>query len=139
MDEQITTALIILAITIIGGITTLVKVLFNRLAAELAKNTVISTQARDASDGRLSEVLNMLEEERGRRLDLESEVTDRNDRIAFIFAKHPEVTPTMINFRDRRAARHPRRPTEPATGETHPLSPPPDDPTGTDAGAHPGG
>ena len=102
MDQEIIQALVALGIIIIGGLGTLVKVLVDKLSDDLRKNTSITTQARDASNGRLSEVLNLLEAERNQRINLETQLRDREDRLSYIFAKHPDVAPSMSNFRDRR-------------------------------------
>jgi len=103
VDQQIIQALIALGVIVIGGLGTLVKVLVDKLSDELKRNTTITTQARDASNGRLSEVLNLLESERNQRINLETQLRDREDKLSYIFAKHPDVAPSMSNFRDRRS------------------------------------
>jgi uncharacterized coiled-coil DUF342 family protein len=100
--DDLTSALIAVAIIILTGVGGLIKVMFDHITRELQTNTSITTQARDASNGRLSEVIDHLAAERDRVMGLRWLVRERDDRLAYIVARHPEVEATMQEYRDRR-------------------------------------
>jgi hypothetical protein len=102
MDTQITAALVTLALVIIGALGTLVKVLVDKISAELSVNTRISTEARDASDGQLSTTLELLAAERNRVQGLLAVIRDREDRIAYLVSRVPTATKLLQEFGDRR-------------------------------------
>lgn len=96
MVEAITIALGGLALTTIGGLGVLVKVLMSRLENELKKtnteiqaNTAITQQTHDASNGRLSDALSQLAAERNLVQGLRYLIRERDDRIAYIVARLP--------------------------------------------------
>jgi hypothetical protein len=69
LPPEVFAALVSLALVVIGGIGTLVKVLIDRLTKELEKNTAITVQAKEAaaaaestSNGRLSEQIKLNQE-----------------------------------------------------------------------------
>lgn len=105
MNEQLYNAIIVLGVSIIGALGTLVTVLIAWLAKRLSDNTTITKQARDASNGRLSEVLNKLATERDRAQGLRWLVKERDDRIAYIVARLPEAQALMIDYRNQRTTR----------------------------------
>jgi hypothetical protein len=105
MDSQISTALIVLGVTVISALGTLVKLLVDKLSAELATNTSVSMQARDASNGQLSELLAQLAAERNCSQGLRAIIHDRDDRIAYLLARLPEASALMAKFAERRTTK----------------------------------
>jgi hypothetical protein len=103
--DQIYQGLIALGVIVIGALGTLVKVLVDKLSDELKSNTHITTQARDASNGRLSEVIDRLAASRDQAQGLRWLVRERDDRIAYIVARLPEAEAIMREYRDRRDSR----------------------------------
>ena len=105
MDTEITSALIILAVAIIGSLGTLIKAMVDHLAKELAENTSITKQARDSSNGQLTSVIAQLAAERNTVQGLRGVVRERDDRIAYLVARLPEAQELMRNYSERRTAR----------------------------------
>jgi hypothetical protein len=105
MDSRLIEALILLAIAAVGGLSTLIKVLVTRMLRELRANTTISTQARDASNGRLSEVLDKLAAARNQVVGLRWIVQERDDRLAYLVARLPEAENLMRDYRNQRTTR----------------------------------
>jgi hypothetical protein len=103
--DHIAEALIGLGIIVIGALGTMVKLWIDHLAAELAQNTAITTQARDASNGQLSSVLDQLAAERNTVQGLKAVVRDRDDRLAYLLSRIPQVEALMQEYSDRRATR----------------------------------
>lgn len=69
LPPEVVGALISLALVVIGGVGTLVKVLIDRLSDELKKNTAITVQAKvaaakaeETSNGRLTEQIKLNQE-----------------------------------------------------------------------------
>ena len=129
MDPQILAAITGLAITVIGAIGTLVTVLIERVKRDLAANTAITKETRAG----LRDTVEKLASARNIILGLREVVRERDDRIAFIVARHPEVEETIQQYRNRRT----RRATELEEYQALQRFEEIDDPTGTDAGAHP--
>jgi hypothetical protein len=102
--EHIAEALIGLAIIVIGALGTLVKLWIDRLAVDLAKNTTITTEARDNSNGRLTEVIDRLEAERDRTQVLRQTIRDREDLLSYIAARLPEADAIQREYQDRRTS-----------------------------------
>lgn len=105
MDPQLTNGLIALAIVVMGGLGTLVTTLIAWLARKLDTNTSLTQEAKDASNGRLSETLSRLAAERDRVMGLRYLVRERDDRIAYIVARLPDAESLMQEYRDRRDRR----------------------------------
>jgi hypothetical protein len=103
--DHIAEALIGLGIIVIGALGTMVKFWIAHLAAELAQNTAITTQARDASNGQLSSVLDQLAAERNLVQGLRAIVRDRDDRLAYLLSRIPQVEALMVEYSDRRTTR----------------------------------
>jgi hypothetical protein len=136
MDPALTAQLTALGAVIIGALGTLVTLLVERIKRDLAKNTLITTEARDAADGHLAGALTQLAAERNRSLGLRAIIRERDDRLAYIQSRIPEVDRVLTGYRERRQTRT----TESQELKTlQRLLDEPDDPTGSDAGAHPGG
>jgi hypothetical protein len=136
MDAQIAAALLALGLTVIGALGTLVTLLVERVKRDLATNTQITTEARDAADGRLSDTLSHLAAERNRSLALREIVRERDDRLAYLAARLPDATSVLRGYEERRQAR--ATSAEEAAALRRILDDNIDDPTGTDAGAHQG-
>lgn len=102
MDQQLYNAIIVLGIAIIGGLGTLVTALVAWLAKRIGENTTITAQARDASNGRLSETLDRLAVERNLVIGLRSLIRERDDRLAYIVARLPEAEAVMHDYANRR-------------------------------------
>jgi uncharacterized coiled-coil DUF342 family protein len=103
--DDLTSALIAVAIIIVTGVGGLVKIMLDHIAEELKRNTSLTTQARDASNGRLSEVIDKLAASRDQVQGLRWLVRERDDRIAYIVARLPEAEGLMREYRDRRDSR----------------------------------
>jgi hypothetical protein len=102
MDSRLYEALILLAVVALGGLSALIKTSLARLLREMRKNTTITTEARDASNGRLSEVIDRLAAERDRVQGLRYLVRERDDRLAYIIARMPEAEDLMRQYRNQR-------------------------------------
>ncbi len=141
MEEHIAEALIALAIVVIGSIGTLVTVLTERIRRNLDMNTQLTRETKTAANGTLTTALEKLAAERDLVAGLRELLKEREDRLAFIETHHPEIAVTVQQYKRRRTSRAPDE-LAAVTGATTPLHVPPaypDDPTGTDASAHPGG
>lgn len=135
MDQHILEALSVLAVIIVGSIGTLVTVLTERIKRDLQTNTKLTQETKTAANGTLTTALDQLAAERNRVLGLRELLREREDRIAFLVARHPELEATMSQYQRRRtsrateadelAAEHRLR-----AGDALVW---PDDPTGTDA------
>lgn len=97
-------ALITLGITVIGGLGTLVKVMVDQLTKKLEENTTLTIQTKDVANGQLSIVIAQLATERNLVTGLRVVVRERDDRIAYIVARYPDVESLMIAYSDRRAS-----------------------------------
>ncbi|MEI8167725.1 MAG: hypothetical protein WCG26_15185 [Chloroflexales bacterium] len=145
MEEHIAEALIALGVVIIGSIGTIVGLLTERIKRDLAANTKLTQETKTAANGTLTSALENLATERNRSFGLRELLRERDDRIAFVVAMHPEVAATLSQYTERRSSRpseadelaaEQRLMVEAATGDTEPLHVAPawpDDPTGTDA------
>lgn len=76
-----------------------------RVRRDLASNTNITKEAKDASNGRLAETLDRLAAERDRTLALRVIVRERDDRLAFLLARLPEAEQLLSIYRDQRVQR----------------------------------
>jgi hypothetical protein len=136
MDAQIYGALLTLGLIVIGAIGAIVKALTGRIVRDLAQNTEITRETKEASNGRLKETLDRLAAERDRVLALRTLLRERDDRMAYLEARIPEVPRVLKGYEERRQSRHTAA-DERAVLQR--LTEDIDDPTGTDAGAHPQG
>lgn len=153
MDQYVTEALVGLAVMIIGSLGTLITILTERIKRDLSANTQLTRETKTAANGTLTTALEKLAVERNRGFALRMLLRERDDRVAFILARHPAVEATLQQYKQRRSSRpsqadelaaEQRLIAEAATCDTEPLHPtpaPPDEPTGTgtDAGAYPQG
>jgi len=130
MDSQIYGALIALGLIVIGAIGAIVKGLTDRVLSDLGKNTTLTRETREA----IQSTVERLAAARNTILGLREVIRERDDRIAYLVARHPEVENTLHQYQDRRS----RRATalDERAAERRVLADL-DDPTGTDAGAHP--
>lgn len=99
--EQLSPALVTLALATLATLGALLE----RIRRDLGENTQITREAKRAADGQLSAALNDLAAERNRTLALREIVREREDRIAYIVARHPEAESTMRQYGDRRTRR----------------------------------
>lgn len=105
MDASLYAALVALGITVIGALGTLVTLLVERVKRDLAANTRLTQQARDASNGRLTAVMDELAAERNRTLALREVVRERDDRLAYLQSRLPECDRVLQGYRERRQSR----------------------------------
>jgi sensor domain CHASE-containing protein len=104
LDPQITAALVSLALIVIGGIGTLVKVLIDRITAEnqrIAKkvdeNTAITQKVEAQTNGELARTRNLAQ-----RLQLERDAY--RDMVRFVNAR-PDGRAILTEYADRRRVR----------------------------------
>jgi hypothetical protein len=135
MDQQLAGALLALGLTVIGALGTLVTLLIDKVKRDLAANTLITQEAKDAADGRLTESVNRLAAERDRSLALRELVRERDDRLAYLQSRIPEADCVLKGYMERRQTRTTESQEMRALQRL--LDSDADDPTGTDAGAHP--
>lgn len=131
MDAQLSAALIALALIIVGSIGAVVKALTDRVLSDLANNTRITRETREASNGRLEGALRELAKERDRVMALRELVRERDDRIAYIRARIPQVDELISDYGRRREDRITRNDESRALRQVLTDL---DDPTGFDAG-----
>lgn len=105
MDPQLFAALLGLAAVIVGSLGVIVKALTERIVNDLAHNTSITEETKAAANGTLTAALERLAAERNRSLALREIVREREDRIAYIVSRHPEVETTLAEYRERRTRR----------------------------------
>jgi hypothetical protein len=105
LDAQIITALTTLGIVVIGSLGTIVKVLVDKLTADLANNTSITKQARDASDGQLSSTIDKLAAANNTIVGLRAVVWDRDDQIAYLRSRLPQADELLSEYSNRRTRR----------------------------------
>jgi hypothetical protein len=105
VDSQIIGALIILGLLVIGSIGTIVKAITDKIVADLAINTTLTREAKNAANGQLTGVIDQLAAERNIVQGLRAVVRERDDRIAYIVARLPEAQGLMRDYSDRRTAR----------------------------------
>ena len=103
--DHINEALVALGVLIIGSIGTLLTVWVQRIKRDLERNTEMTRQTREAANGTLTTALDRLSEVNSRVSILQTELRERDDRIAYILAAHPEIAATLAIYRDRRANR----------------------------------
>lgn len=106
MDPQITAQLTALGVVVIGALGTLVTLLVERIKRDLATNTQITREAKDAANGRLQKAQDELAAERNRTLALRELVRERDDRLAYLAARLPDVPLVLRGYEERRQARH---------------------------------
>lgn len=106
MDPQITAQLTALGVVVIGALGTLVTLLVERVKRDLAANTLLTQEAKDAANGRLQKVLDQLAAERNRTLALRELVRERDDRLAYLTSHMPEVKRVLTGYEERRQKRH---------------------------------
>ena len=100
--DHINEALVALGVLIIGSIGTLLTVWVQRIKRDLERNTEITRQTREAANGTLTTALDRLNAEQNRVAALRDELSDHDDRMAYILSQHPEVAMTLTRYRDRR-------------------------------------
>lgn len=137
MDPQLSGALIALGLIVVGSVGAIVKALTARITRDLEANTELTRAAKDASNGRLTAVLDRLSAERNRVFALRMLLRERDDRLAYLRARLPEVDRVLMGYKERRQARHTEA--DELAAERRIIADDIDDPTGTDAGAHPQG
>jgi septal ring factor EnvC (AmiA/AmiB activator) len=123
---------------IIGSIGTLITVLTERIRRNLATNTRLTQETKTAANGTLTTAIERLAAERNTVFGLRQVVRERDDRLAYLLAHHPEAEATMNQYKNRRT-RHATEADEHAALAHLLADAPLDDPTGSDAGAHPSG
>lgn len=101
MDPQLTTQLVSLGAVVIGALGTLVTLLTERIKRELTDNTQLTRETRQG----LQDAVERLAQARDTILGLRAIVREREDRIAYLVARHPEVEATLRTYRDRRQQR----------------------------------
>jgi hypothetical protein len=121
MDNRIIEALTLLALTALGGVSLMIRIGLRRVFNELTHNTKITTDARNASNGQLSEALARLAATRNQVVALRMIVREREDRIAYITARIPDAEQLMCDYRDKRTMRHTEA--EEVAAERHILDP----------------
>jgi hypothetical protein len=90
--------LVTLLIAVLGALTAWVE----RIRRDLADNTTISQEAKELSNGRLSEVLKRLDSS-DRTIDvLRGRILEHDDRLAFLLSLHPELQHDLSQFTPRR-------------------------------------
>lgn len=99
--EQLSPALVTVVLATLGALGALVE----RIRRDLSENTQITKEAKRAADGQLGAALNDLAAERNRTLALREIIREREDRIAYIVARHPEAEATMRAYGERRTRR----------------------------------
>jgi sensor domain CHASE-containing protein len=104
LDPQITAGLVSLALVVIGGIGTLVKVLIDRIAAEnqriarkVDENTAITQKVEKQTNGELARARNLAQ-----RLQLERDAY--RDMVRFVNAR-PDGRAILTEYADRRRVR----------------------------------
>ena len=102
MDQHIVQALVGLAVIIIGSIGTLVTILVERIKRDLSENTRITRETRTATR---SAALARVESERRHVVALELLIREREDRIAYLISRHPEIEATLNQYQPRRSMR----------------------------------
>ena len=102
MDSSLYAALLALGITITGALGTLVTLLVERIKRDLAANTKLTQEAKEASNGRLRDALDQLAAERDRTLALRELVRERDDRLAYLSARLPECDRILRGYSERR-------------------------------------
>lgn len=109
MDAQVYAALIALGLIVIASVGSIVKGLTDRVLSDLSANTKLTSEAKDAANGRLQKVIDQLAAERNRTLALRELVRERDDRLAYLLARLPEVSDVLRGYEERRQARHTER------------------------------
>ncbi len=132
--SELAPELLSLLTLVVAALTALVE----KVRRDLKSNTLLTQETKTAANGTLTDALAKLAAERNRVFALRMLLQERNDRVAFIVARHPEVETTLQQYKQL----HSSRPTEAdeLAAEQRLLieAATPDDPTGTDAFAHPG-
>lgn len=105
MDTQITTALVALGVTVIGALGTLVTLLVEKVRRDLQHNTRLTQEAKEAANGQLRNALDQLAAVRNQVVGLRAVVREREDRFAYILARHPEIEQTLKGYQERRTRR----------------------------------
>jgi hypothetical protein len=70
---------------------------------------VITQEAKDAANGRLQKVLDQLAAERNRTLALRELVRERDDRLAYLVSRIPEVARVLQGYEEKRQTKHTAR------------------------------
>lgn len=102
MDPQITAALVALGLTVITSLGVLVTALTERLKRDLARNTEITKETKEA----LGDTVERLAAARNTILGLRELLRERDDRLSYLESRLPEVTHVLRGYEDRRRARH---------------------------------
>jgi hypothetical protein len=106
MDPQITAQLTALGVVVIGALGTLVTLLIERVKRDLAANTQITQEAKEAANGRLSEALAHLAAERDRTFALRTLLRERDDRFEYVRARLPDVDRVLQGYEEKRQQRY---------------------------------
>lgn len=102
MIEQLQPALVGLLLAAIG----VLGVLIERIAIELRTNTKLTRETAINSNGNLTDAVERLAAERNTVLGLQAVVRERDDRLAFILARHPEIESTLAEYLQNRTRRY---------------------------------
>jgi hypothetical protein len=104
MNTEITSALVLVVVTVLVGAAGFIKVWFDRLTTKLQENTKISTEARDASNGRLSRKEEENAQLRQRLQAMQSRAEALSDIVMYIRSR-PEAAELLTAYSDRRRVR----------------------------------
>ena len=104
MDQHVVEALVALAVIIIGSLGTLVTFLTERIKRNLDTNTQLTRETRTATNGTLTDALNRVAEEQDRVARLRSALDERENRLAYLVARHPELEETLTQYKQRRSS-----------------------------------
>jgi hypothetical protein len=106
MDSSVYAALIALGLIVITSVGAIVKALTDRVLSDLANNTRLTEEAKDAANDRLQKIVDQLAAERNRTLALRELVRERDDRFAYLTARVPQVATVLRGYEERRQERH---------------------------------
>lgn len=99
--NQVLGALAGLGVIVITAIGYIVKAYTDKVLADIQHNTDITKQTREG----LTDALERLAAARNTILGLREIIREREDRIAYLAARHPEIEDTIQQYQDRRQRR----------------------------------
>lgn len=107
MNAELYGALLALALVVVGSIMAVVRAWTNKVLEDLAQNTQITRDMRNAANGRLQATLRELAYERDRNQGLREVVRERDNRLAFLQNRMPRgmVDALMHEYGRRREDR----------------------------------
>ena len=119
MDQHVGEALVALAVIIIGSLGTLVAVFTERIKRNLDTNTQMTRETYTTTQSTLTDAMARVVDERNHVFALRMVLRERDDRLAYLVARHPEVEATLLQYTQRRRT-HPSDADE-LTAEQHIL------------------